>query len=53
MGAGICVGSTYTPVNATISQWFVAKRALALGIAIMGITVGLNGIIADNGIHHH
>jgi MFS family permease len=40
LGAGICVGSTYTPVNATISKWFVEKRALALGIAIMGITVG-------------
>jgi MFS family permease len=40
LGAGICVGSTYTPVNATISKWFVEKRALALGIALMGITVG-------------
>ena len=25
LGAGICVGSTYTPVNATISKWFVEK----------------------------
>jgi MFS family permease len=40
LGAGVCVGSTYTPVNATISKWFVEKRALALGIALMGITVG-------------
>lgn len=40
LGAGICVGSTYTPVNATISKWFVQKRALALGIALLGITVG-------------
>jgi OFA family oxalate/formate antiporter-like MFS transporter len=40
LGAGICMGSTYTPVNATVSKWFVEKRALALGIAIMGITVG-------------
>jgi MFS family permease len=40
LGAGICVGSTYTPVNATISKWFVEKRALALGIALLGITIG-------------
>jgi MFS family permease len=40
LGAGICMGSTYTPINATVSKWFVEKRALALGIAIMGITVG-------------
>lgn len=49
LGAGICVGSTYTPVNATVSKWFVEKRALALGIALMGITVGqmvLSPIIA-------
>lgn len=40
LGAGICVGSTYTPVNATISKWFDQKRALALGIALLGITIG-------------
>jgi MFS family permease len=40
VGGGICVGSTYTPVNATISKWFREKRALALGIALMGISVG-------------
>lgn len=40
LGAGICVGSTYTPVNATISKWFDQKRALALGTALLGITVG-------------
>jgi MFS family permease len=49
LGTGICVGSTYTPVNATISKWFDQKRALALGIALLGITVGqmvLSPIIA-------
>jgi MFS family permease len=40
LGAGICIGSTYTPVNATISKWFVQKRALALGTALLGITIG-------------
>ena len=40
VGGGICVGSTYTPVNATISKWFREKRALAIGIALMGISVG-------------
>ncbi|MBN1319600.1 MAG: MFS transporter [Thermoleophilia bacterium] len=40
VGGGICVGSTYTPVNATISKWFAERRTLALGIALMGITVG-------------
>lgn len=49
LGIGICVGSTYTPVNATISKWFDQKRALAIGIALMGITIGqmvLSPIIA-------
>ena len=40
LGAGICIGSTYTPVNATISKWFDEKRALALGTALLGITIG-------------
>jgi MFS family permease len=34
------MGSAYTPVNATVSTWFSEKRALALGTATMGITVG-------------
>jgi len=40
LGAGICLGCAYTPVNATISRWFPNKSALALGVALMGITVG-------------
>ncbi len=40
LGGGICIGSTYTPVSAIVSKWFREKRALALGIALMGIGVG-------------
>lgn len=40
VGAGIYAGSTYAPISATLSKWFGAKRTLALGIALMGITVG-------------
>jgi MFS family permease len=40
LGAGICIGSTYAPVSAIVSKWFPEKRALALGMALMGIGVG-------------
>ncbi len=40
LGGGICIGSTYAPVSAIVSKWFVERRALALGIALMGISVG-------------
>ena len=40
LGGGICIGSTYAPVSATVSKWFSRRRALALGIALMGIGVG-------------
>lgn len=40
VGIGICTGSCYTPVNTIVSKWFVKKRALALGIALLGITIG-------------
>ena len=40
LGAGICIGSTYAPVSAIVSKWFREKRALALGMALMGIGVG-------------
>jgi MFS family permease len=40
VATGICLGCTYAPVNATISKWFPEKNALALGVALMGITVG-------------
>ncbi|MGI5939741.1 MAG: MFS transporter [Thermoleophilia bacterium] len=40
LGGGICIGSTYTPVSAMVTKWFREKRALALGMAAMGIGVG-------------
>ena len=40
LGGGICIGSTYAPVSAIVSKWFTKNRALALGIALMGIGVG-------------
>jgi len=40
LGGGICIGSTYTPVSAIVSRWFQERRALALGVALMGIGVG-------------
>jgi predicted MFS family arabinose efflux permease len=40
LGAGICVGCSYTPVSATISKWFSERRALALGVALTGIVIG-------------
>lgn len=40
LGGGICIGSTYAPVSAIVSKWFHEKRALALGVALMGIGVG-------------
>jgi MFS family permease len=40
LGGGICIGSTYTPVSAIVSKWFQQRRALALGIALLGISVG-------------
>jgi len=40
LGAGSYVGGTYTPVNAIVSKWFKAKRTLAIGITLMGITIG-------------
>ena len=40
IGVGICVGSCYAPVSTIVSKWFVEKRALALGITLLGITIG-------------
>ncbi len=37
---GICIGSCWTPINATVSKLFVEKRVLALGITTSGITLG-------------
>lgn len=40
LAGGICIGSTYPPVAAIVSKWFQKRRALALGVALMGIGVG-------------
>jgi MFS family permease len=40
LGGGVCIGSTYTPVSAIVSKWFRERRALALGMALMGIGIG-------------
>lgn len=40
LGGGVCIGSTYAPVSAIVSKWFHRRRALALGMALMGIGVG-------------
>jgi len=37
---GICIGTCWTPINATVSRWFVEKRVLALGITTSGIRMG-------------
>ncbi|MFC2008327.1 MFS transporter [Chloroflexota bacterium] len=37
---GICIGSAWTPINATVSKLFDEKRVLALGITNSGITAG-------------
>jgi predicted MFS family arabinose efflux permease len=40
LGVGICAGCAYTPIAATVSKWFVEKRALALGVALSGLVLG-------------
>jgi MFS family permease len=40
IGVGVCIGSCYTPINATVSKWFLEKRALAIGITLVGISAG-------------
>lgn len=37
---GICIGSCWVPITATVSRWFVQKRVLALGITTSGLTIG-------------
>jgi MFS family permease len=56
LGVGICTGCAYSPVAATISKWFVKRRALAMGVALTGIIVGqmtlspiMNRIIVGDG----
>jgi MFS family permease len=40
VGIGICAGCGYSPVVATVSKWFVKRRAFAIAIALIGIVLG-------------
>jgi MFS family permease len=40
LGVGVCTGSCYSPVTATISRWFTDKRALAIGASLTGVILG-------------
>ena len=40
LGVGGGIGLAYVPVLAAVQRWFVARRALASGIAVSGIGVG-------------
>ena len=46
LGIGIGVGFTYVPAVGTVQRWFVARRGLASGIAVMGIGLGTLGMPA-------
>ncbi len=37
---GICAGTSWAPINATVSRWFVEKRVLALSFATLGTVIG-------------
>jgi MFS family permease len=37
---GICIGTSWAPVNATVSKWFVKQRVLALSIVTLGPAIG-------------
>lgn len=40
LGVGCGIGIAYVPVLAVVQRWFVARRALASGLAVSGIGVG-------------
>lgn len=37
---GVCIGTSWAPVNATVSKWFVKQRVLALSIVTLGPAIG-------------
>jgi MFS family permease len=56
LGVGVCTGSCYSPVTATISKWFTDKRALAIGTSLTGVILGqmafspvISRVITGNG----
>lgn len=40
LGLGIAVACAYVPMVALVGGWFVARRTLALGVAVAGIGIG-------------
>ncbi len=44
LGIGIGVGFTYVPAVGVVQRWFVARRGLASGLAVMGIGLGTLGM---------
>ncbi len=41
VGVGIGVGCVYTPMLATVAGWFERRRALAVGVTVSGIGLGI------------
>jgi MFS family permease len=37
---GICIGTSWAPINATVSRWFVDRRVLALSLINLGPAIG-------------
>ena len=37
---GINIGTSWAPINATVSKWFVDRRVLALGLVSLGSAIG-------------
>jgi OFA family oxalate/formate antiporter-like MFS transporter len=44
LGIGIGVGFTYVPAVGVVQRWFVVRRGLASGLAVMGIGLGTLGM---------
>jgi MFS family permease len=56
LGAGIGIGIIFLPAVSVLSQYFLRRRALAIGIAVTGSSIGgiclpimLNNLIASHG----
>ena len=53
LGIGIGVGFTYVPAVGVVQRWFVTRRGLASGIAVMGIGLGTLGMPAFSAVLIH